>query len=139
MLKYSRVFVCLVLFLPAFAQTATTQIRDEFTRLRKLLEQPFSSPDFPDLKASTEGVLKSAEDALNKGRIYLSLERLGQAVDLIEGARSVIERTDAMKGGLPAFEAEWGKASIVLASLDKEMRSQRWAGAPAAVVALAET
>ncbi len=122
--------------LPVLAQSGNSQISKEIARLRQINEQPFSSPDFPDLKATTATFLKGAEDALTAGDIYVALERLGQVEDMLAGARNLIEKADTVKDSLPAFEAEWGKASLRLAALDKELQSRGARGGPAAVAAL---
>jgi len=82
--------------------------------------------------------LKSAAEALNKGQLYVSLERLNSASSLLQGARTGEEKADAVKSGLPAFETEWGKASLQLTSLDQNARQRDWSKSPLAIRALAE-
>jgi hypothetical protein len=124
----------------ASAQDPKFQIRAEIERLQKTLqEKPISSPDFPDMNTAVGDALKSASAALDSGKLYLSLERLVQAEDLLQGARVVVDKTDAVKSGLPAFEAEWEKASKDLNTLDQEARQRNWARAPVALQALSES
>ena len=71
--------------------------------------------------------------------LYLSLENLGQAEDYFQAVRTIEAKADAIKDNLPAFEAEWGKASLEYAALDKQARQRDWDRFPAAVRALSES
>jgi hypothetical protein len=71
--------------------------------------------------------------------LYLSLENLGQAEDYFQAVRTIEAKADAIKDNLPAFEAEWGKASLEYAALDKQARQRDWNCFPAAVRALSES
>jgi hypothetical protein len=124
---------------PAAGQDASTQIKNEIERLQKSLQDlPRGNPNVAELKPMIEGSLKEAEEAVRVGHLYLSLQKLAVADDLLAGARLVMEKTDTVESGLPAFEAEWEKASKRLTAFDQQARQRNWKSAPAAVRALAE-
>jgi hypothetical protein len=131
-----------VVVLPLFAaeQKAVPQIAAEIERIER------ETKNLAPLPAGVEGIvntstasLKDAAEALQAERIYLALERLLQGEDLFHGVRAMIQHAGIVKDGLPAFEAEWGKASANLAALSREVRSRNQSGSPAAVRALSET
>ena len=64
---------------------------------------------------------------------------MGQAEDYFQAVRTIEAKADAIKDNLPAFEAEWGKASLEYAALDKQARQRDWGRFPAAVRALSES
>jgi len=114
-------------------------VKAEIDRLQQSLKaKPVSNPDMPDLSAAIEARLKDAAAALSAGRLYLSLERLGEAEDYLQGLRVVDEKAAAIKDSLPAFESEWGKASLQLTALEKTSRQKNWTRASAAVRAISE-
>ena len=122
------------------AQDPNPQIKAEIERLQhSLKEKPVSDPDFASVNSMVDDALKGASEALNSGKLYLSLEKLLQAEDLLQGARVIEEKSEAVKSGFPAFEAEWEKASKNLAALDKEARQRNWSRAPIALQALSES
>ncbi|HTT17713.1 MAG TPA: hypothetical protein VMG82_02130 [Candidatus Sulfotelmatobacter sp.] len=125
---------------PAAAQNSTSShVRAEITRLQQSLkENPISDPDLKSLAPMISDALKAAEDAANAGQLYLSLEKLGQAEDLLRGARSAADKAEVEKTGLPAFEERWGKASLRLTALDKDAHHREWKDSPLAIRALAE-
>lgn len=131
----------LIVVLRAAGQDATSQIRTEIRRVQQSLKnQPIADPDTSSLAGPIEDQLKSASEALDAGWEYLSLERLGQTIDLLEGARIVAEKkTEIVKGGLPAYEAEWRKAGITLEEGERRAHGKDWSNVPAAVRALSET
>jgi hypothetical protein len=140
----SKFFLALIIFgaLPILisAQDPKPQIKAEIERLQhSLKEKPVSDPDFASVNSMVDDALKSAVEALNSGKLYLSLEKLLQAEDLLQGARVIEEKSDAVKSGFPAFEEEWEKASKNLAALDKEARQRNWARAPVALQVLSES
>lgn len=124
---------------PAVAQDTTSQIKAEIARLQQSLkDQPVSDADFAPVASGAGDALQGAADAVNAGRLYLGLERLGMGIDLLRGARAGADKSDVEKGGLPVFEAKWGKANLVLTELDQQAQKQPWHGTPAAIRALAE-
>ena len=131
----------LIVPLRAAGQDATSQIRTEIRRVQQSLKnQPITDPDTSNLAGAIEDQLKSAGEALDAGWEYLSLERLGQAVDLLHGARIVAEKkAEIVKGGLPAYEAEWRRAGTTLDEGERRAHGRDWGNAPAAVRALSET
>ncbi len=121
------------------SQDVSTQIKAEIERLQQSLqEKPVSNPDLPNFSSMVGGPLNDSSAALAAGRLYLSLERLGQAEDLLQGARFIDEKAEAIKDSLPAFESEWGKASLQLTALDKSARQRDWKQTTAAIRALSE-
>lgn len=121
------------------AQNPSSQIKGEIGRLQQSLkDKPISDGELSGLGSMTTDALKAADDALNAGQIYLSLEKLGQVEDLLEGARAAADRAEVEKSGLPAFESRWGKASLRLTALDKDAHAREWKHSPLAIRALAE-
>ena len=124
----------------AEAQDAKSQIKAEIDRLTtSLKERPITDPDFAPISSMASQSLQGASEALNSGKLYLSLEKLLQAEDFLQGARFPVEKAEAVKSGLPAFEVEWNKVSQILTAYDREVRKKDWGASPAAVRALAET
>ena len=124
----------------AQAQDAAAQTKGEIECLQQSLKaQPIQSPDLADLSKRIEQRLHEAESARSAGRLYLGLENLGQAEDYFQAARTIEAKADAIKDNLPAFESEWGKASLEYAALDKQARQRDWNRFPAAVRALSES
>lgn len=81
------------LALPAAGQEATAQIRTEIDRLQQSLkDRPVSDPNLPNLDSMIGGSLKAASEALSAGRVYVSLEKLGEASDLLGGGRIVVNK-----------------------------------------------
>jgi hypothetical protein len=128
--------------LPSFTrgQDARTQIKAEIGRLQQSLHaKPISIPDLSSLGPDIDKMLQDAAAALDSGKLYLSMEKLLQAEDLLQGARVTEEKSAAVKSGLPAFEAEWENASRNLAAVNQETREKDWSSAPVALQALSET
>jgi hypothetical protein len=142
--RLCKFFLALILLgaLPPliWAQDPKRQIKAEIERLQhSLKEKPVSDADFASVNSMVDDALKGAVEALDSGKLYLSLEKLLQAEDLLQGARVIEEKSDAVKSGFPAFEAEWEKASKNLAALDQEARQRNWGRAPVALQALSES
>jgi len=124
----------------ASGQNPKAQIRAEIERLqRSLQEKPISIPDLADINSTVAGSLKEAAAGLDAGKLYLSLEKLLDAEDLLQGARVAVDKADAVKSGFPAFEAEWEKASQNLKTLNEEAHKRDWRSSPVALRALSET
>ncbi len=87
---------------------------------------------------NAQGALKAADKDLQLNRTYLSLERLLQAVGLLEGVAEADGKEHVIES-MPAFDAEWEKASRELAALSGEVKARDWSSAPAGLRALAET
>jgi len=123
----------------SLAQDASSQIKAEIARLQQSLKvKPISNPDFPEMGKRLDEGLKGANEALAAGHLYLALERLGQTEDLLYGIRTIDEKAEIVKGGLPAYEAEWNKASLELAGLDKQSRARSWSHSSLGAQAIAE-
>jgi hypothetical protein len=124
----------------AAGQDAKSQIKAEIDRLAtSLKEKPITDPDYASLGSLASQSLQGAAVALDSGKLYASLEMLLQAGDFLQGARFPVEKAEAVKSGLPAFEAEWEKVSQILTACDREVRIKDWGPSTAAVRALSET
>jgi hypothetical protein len=136
-----RFVLLLIMTLPAAGQQAASQIRTEIQRVQQAVKsRPIADPDFPNISTVIEDQLKSASAALDAGWMYLSLEKLGPAVDLLQGVRAVADKkAEMVKDGLPAYEVEWKKVSLSLNKWEQDSRGRDWSNAPAAVRALSET
>lgn len=140
LLMVSLIFLVAAAALPAANQDPASQIKSEIERLQKSIQdKPIVFPEFPKAADMVNDSLKAAVANLSAGRLYLSLQDLGRAEDLLSGIRLTIEKMDAMKAGMPAYEAEWERASLKLTTLDRQARDRDWSHAPAAVQALSET
>ena len=139
-----HLILCIALLLSsasvkAFAQDAASQTKAEIERLQQSLkEKPLANTDMPDLNSAIEAALREASSAQSAGHLYLSLEKLSQAEDYLQGARTMDDKASAIKDSLPAFESEWGKASVLLTALDKSARGRDWSRASAAIRAISE-
>src|SRR5215813_9146654 len=104
---------------PLAAQTSpAAQVKAEIARLQQSIkDNPVASEELKGLASMITDSLKSATDAVDAGQMYLALEKLGQAEDLLEGARSAADKSEVEKNGLPAFESRWGKVSLQLTAL----------------------
>lgn len=140
---HRTLFVAVLLLIAnigALSQDAGMQTRNEIERLQKELKaKPIASSDLSELVPIIENALKDAATNLSAGHLYLSLERLGQAEDLLHGARMIDEKTELVKDSLPAFESEWNAADVRLTAFDREAHARNWSRAPVAIRALAES
>ncbi|MFN7997244.1 MAG: hypothetical protein U0Q18_26750 [Bryobacteraceae bacterium] len=128
------------LTLPLPGQDTVAQVKTEIERLQQSIkEHPLRSVELSEAVSAVNQDLKSAAAAADAGRIYVALEGLGRAMDLLEGLRKVTEKEQAMKGGLPAFESELDKTKTRLADLRRPSGSSAVLRIPAAIQALAET
>jgi len=119
--------------------SATSQIKAEIARLQQSAkEKPVTNKDFAPIANEAENALKAASGAIDSGQLYFALEKIGQADDLIQGARAAADKSEVEKGGLPAFQSQWGKVSLRLTALDGEAHTRQWNHTPLAVQALAE-
>ncbi len=130
----------MILALPCAGQDAASQIQAEAGRLQESLkERPVSDPGFPDASAKVRDGLQEVMRGQSEGKLYLSLEKLGQVTDLLYGVRDMAEKADAVKSGLPAYEAEWETVSLKLTAIDQQAGQKDWTGSSVAVQALSET
>ena len=129
-----------ILALPAAGQDAASQIQAEVERLQQLLaKKPVSFPGNPDANRGAGDALKSALQDQSAGRLYRSLEEFGQVTDFVHGAWTIMDKEEAVKSGLPAFEAEWENASAGITALERQTRTTNWSDSPSALQALSET
>ena len=128
-----------ILAAAAVGEDASSQIRQEAARLEQSLkDKPISGPDLEQINTMVSGSLKDVTAALNAGHVYLALEKLAQAFDLIEGGRAAADSAAVVKGGLPAYDAQWNDAKLKLTALDQDALKRNWSHAPAALQALSE-
>jgi len=146
MLRKSDFFAPLVAALfsfhssPVAAQSANDRIATEISRLQQSLQtQPITDPDLAPVASSASQNLADAGAALKSGKLYLSLEKLLLAEDLLDGARFPLEKSAAVESGYPAFEAEWKTASQRVSSLNRESLARDSSRAPVVLRALIET
>ena len=125
---------------PLPAQTSpAVQIKTEIARLQQSIkDNPVSTEELKGLASMIADSLKSASDAVDAGQLYLAFEKLGQAEDLLLGARSAADKSEVEKNGLPAFESRWAKVSLQLTALDKDAHAREWKHSPLAIRGLAE-
>jgi hypothetical protein len=117
----------------------TARVRAEIERLRQSLkDHPPEGAEHEQIASACDAALASASEALDGGRLYQSLEGLGRATELLEGARFVAAKTATAGQGLPAFESEWAEASRTLAATDRSA-GRSWGRTRAAVRALSES
>ena len=151
MMKQSFTFMRLAL-LSATLMTATTaravqqdsndasrQIKAEIERLQTSLKaNPIKAPELNEVNTMAQDALKNSGTALAAGNLFTSLESLGSAENVVQAARTIEEKVDAMQSGMPAFETEWKKASVELTALGEQARARSWRNKPSALQALAE-
>jgi len=132
--------LAMLLALPAAGQDAGSQIRAEAERLqRSLKDKPISYPGVPNASAMTSDALKEVIQWESAGRLYVSLEKLGQTTDSLQGVRAMADKAETVKPGLPAYEAEWEKVSSSVDALDRQAREKNWDDSRLAIRALSET
>ena len=133
------VVVCEIAAKPPAAQDAASQIKGKIESLqRSLKDKSISDPNFAPVNSMAGDSLKAASEALNAGRLYLSLETLAEASNLLQGARVAEDSATVVKGGLPAFESQWGEASLKLTALDQQAQTRGWDHSSAAIRSLSE-
>ncbi len=132
--------LALIFALPAAGQDAASQIKAEAERLQQAMkDRPVPVPEISNINTMAGDLLKAALAAQSAGRLYASLEALSQAEDLLQGVRTLGDKMETVKSGLPAYMAEWDKASLSLSALDRQAHERNWSNARTAVRALSET
>jgi len=96
----------MILALPATGQDGASQIRAEAERLQhSLRDKPISYPDNPNASTMVGDGLKEVIQGQSAGRLYISLEKLCQTTDFLHAVWAVADKAEAVKSGLPAYEA----------------------------------
>jgi len=132
--------VVMILALPAAGQDAGSQIRAEAEQLQhSLKDKPISYPDNPNASTMVGDGLKEVIQGESAGRLYISLEKLCQTTDFLHAVWAVADKAEAVKSGLPAYEAEWEKVSSSVTAIDRQAREKNWNDSRLAVRALSET
>lgn len=125
-----RGLIWILAAIPCFAASpdADRQIRDEIDRVeRSLAARPITDARLTGMTPRVVDGLRSAKSALDGGRTYLALERLGQAMDTLEGLW-------AASAANADFEKAWADGDA------RVKASVRTTGtAPAAVAALRQS
>jgi hypothetical protein len=130
----------MVLAVPAAGQDAASQIRSEAERLRQSLrDKPLSSSDVPNADTNATEGLKEVIQGASAGKLYISLEKLRQTTDFLHGVWALADKAEAVKAGLPAYEAEWEKVSSSVTTIGRQARRKNWNDSSVAVRALWET
>jgi hypothetical protein len=120
--------------------SATSQVKAEINRLaQSLKDDPIADKDAAQIASAAEEAAKAARAAVDSGQMYLAIEKLGQAEELLQAARRMDDKAEVEKGGLAAFQSQWNKASLQLTAFEKDAHAQSWSGSPLAVRALAES
>jgi hypothetical protein len=129
------IYLCLAIY-PGAAQS---RIEAEIQRVRQsLADKPINDPNFAGVPAEIATRSQSAADAAKAGRFYFGLERLGQSMDMLNGARAGIDLAKTAGADLPSFEKEWNQTAAELETFRKDFDKHNWSAAPAGVRALAE-
>ena len=132
--------VGVLLALPVAGQDAASQVQAEVERLQQLLaRKPVSFPGNPNANQGAGRDAQIGAQGPIRRQALPSLEEFGQVTDFVHGAWTIMDKADAVKSGLPAFEAEWKKASAGITALDRQTRTTNWSDSPAALQALSET
>lgn len=128
-----------ILAVAATAEDPASQIRREAARLEQSLkDKPITDPDLAEINTIVAASLKNVTAALNSGQLYLALEKLAETFDLVQGGRAADDKAAVLKGGLPAYDAQWNAAKLKLTALDQDALKRNWNQAPAALQALSE-
>jgi hypothetical protein len=125
-----RGLIWILAAIPCFAASpdADRQVREEIDRLeRALAARPITDARLTGMTPRVVDGLRSAKSALDGGRTYLALERLGQAMDTLEGLW-------AAGAANAVFEKAWADGDARVKAVARTTRT-----APAAVIALRET
>jgi hypothetical protein len=139
--RFLALFVASALALAAAAAAppAAARIRGEIDRLRQSLkDRPIAGEDQGELVGAAGDALRDAAQAVDAGRLYLALESLGQASDLVAGVRVAAEKAGTVASGLPAFESLWEETSRSLAASGPGRGKSSWRRSRTAVRALSE-
>jgi hypothetical protein len=119
-------------------QEAASRIKAETERLQQAAgNDAAAGRSWKSVQPDFARSLARAQQALRAGRLYLSLEELGQARNLF----CVFEnspRTTTTKDGLSSFESAWKTTGLELAAFGNKARHRVWTGAPAAIRAMSE-
>jgi hypothetical protein len=122
-------------------QGAPAKIQAEIEYLRKsLAAKPDSDPQWKDAKIAIGKTLLQAADDARDGRLYVSLERLSDALGSFRGIERSADKTDEqlLKEGLPGIEASLKRARLELVASDQRTRQEGTANLPSVIRALSE-
>lgn len=115
------------------------KIQQQIDKMQRALDAiPDSDQNWKGLKPVIAGFLGNARAALASSDTYLALAQLGKAYAPFQ-AMQYSEKTDAAVKDMPAFEAQWKRVSLDIASFDSAARNRAWDNLPAVVRALSES
>jgi len=120
---------------PAVRNRVLAQV-DEIEQ--SLRDHPLKASDFPNFPKTSSALIEGARDAANRGYLYLSLEKLGQLLTVVDSTRFAEEQAGRLAPGFPAFDAEWTKATQKLAVVESGLKSKNWSHASPGQRALIE-
>jgi hypothetical protein len=130
-----------MLVLPAAAcREPASQVRHEIERLqREVAAKPAAEAAWRDAKPGLASGLSQAGAELRAGRLYVSLEGLGEVLIALRAVDSVQGGARSQEQGLPGFESAWRRAGAELGAAGERRRQRARERHPVAVRALAET
>jgi hypothetical protein len=115
---------------------AAAKIRADTERLQRAAKDDTAAgPSWKSVRPDFERSLARAQQALRAGRLWLSLEELGQARNLF----CVFEnRPRRPEEGLASFESAWKRTGVELVAFDNKARERVWTKALVAIRAMSE-
>jgi hypothetical protein len=140
--KRAAPLALVILLLPrvSLCQSPREQMQKEISRISRAIQaKPDSDKDWKEAKSGIINSLESARESLAAGRLFVALENLADAWVNLVAAESMLGKQEAVKQGLPGFEAEWGKADTNLKLWERRYEEGQKNSVPLAVRAIAET
>jgi hypothetical protein len=105
-------------------EDAKSQIAAEISRLEQSRETtPTTDQDLASVLSAAMQNLTAASVALESDKLYLSLEKLLLAEDLLNGAAFPVAKAETVKAGYAGFEAEWRAVSQRVSTLSQESQA----------------
>jgi hypothetical protein len=139
--KRAALFALVISLFPpvSFCQGVRQQIDKEIARISTaLVAKPDSDKGWKEAKPDITSGLKAANDSLAAGRDLVALEQLADSWVNFAVTESMLDNPDAVKQGLPGFEAEWRKTDAYMKLWEQRYEEDRKNSLPLAVRAIAE-
>ena len=139
--KRAALFALVISLFPpiSFCQNVRQQMEKEIARISTALAaKPDSDKGWKEAKADIARGLKAANDSLAVGRVFVALEQLEDSWVNFAVTESMLDNPDAVKQGLPGFEAEWRKADAYMKLREQSYEEGRKNSLPLGVLAIAE-
>jgi hypothetical protein len=140
--KRAALFALVTSLLPhvSFCQNVRQQMEKEIARISTALAaKPDWDKGWKEAKPDIARGLKASQDSLAAGRVFVALEQLADSWVNFAVTESMLDNPDAVKQGLPGFEAEWSKADAYMKLREQRYEEGRKNSLPLAVRAIAET